>query len=435
MDFSYLTETKNEFNSFLANILIPNIYNDLQLMLDKSKEMFERLEKEKKNYNKYTVIDIFIMILNSKSELNNYEIEREYVRIKTLSGCSDWFDNLIKASFKSYVLFLTWNSETKTSKYSDNTFYNDISIKDFIHRTFVESCNYFKNNPEILLKKTLKKEIYGIINVCIENAMRNTLPYNEILQEYLLIDFNQVGVKADKEIQKIKSLVNDIITNKKYGSYPKYNNEEETNNNVSNFIYKHNSNLINKKTIDDNFNSDSNYNNDEINDDEEKHNEQINDEEKRQNEQININNNNIINGIIGDDKTSDMPNNKTSDIPSNKISDMQNNSNQDSKQDRKQDSNMNTSMLTRSEKNERDINNLLGKQNNSLNNNGMVGGTEIIDEPAKVKIRPTDRINELIGNPIKEVIKPVVKSKIKVIKTKNSNSNVEMDNFFNGIIR
>ena len=415
MDFSYLTETKNEFNSFLANILIPNIYNDLQLMLDKSKEMFDRLEKEKKNYNKYTVIDIFVMILNSKSELNNYEIEQEYIRIKTLSGCSDWFDSLIKASFKSYVLFLTWNSETKTSKYSDNTFYNDISIKDFIHRTFIETCNYFKNNPEILLKKTLKKEIYGIINVCIENAMRNTLPYNEILQEYLLIDFNQVGVKADKEIQKIKSMVNDIITNKKYGNYPKYN-DEETNNNVSNFIYKHNSNLINRKTFDDNEVDENNsehvnndINEDVINED------VINSDEQRRNEEINNNNNNIINGINGDNQTSDVQTNNI--LVNDKTSEVN------------QDSNMHTSMLTRSEKNERDINNLLGK------NNITGGGTEIIDEPAKVKIRPEDRINELIGNPIKEVIKPVVKSKIKVIKTKGSNGNTHMDDFFNGIIR
>ena len=51
-------------------------------------------------------ITIFKMCLNDISGINNYEIENEYKRIKEKSNCADWFDNLIKASFKSYVLFL-----------------------------------------------------------------------------------------------------------------------------------------------------------------------------------------------------------------------------------------------------------------------------------------------------------------------------------------
>lgn len=209
MDFCYLTETKNEFNNFMANILIPNIYNDIYSMLEKSIELLEKLKKEKKDQGK-TVTDIFIMMLKSKAELNNFEIESEYNRIKATSGCSDWFDNLIKASFKSYVLFLTWNNETKSSKFADNKFIDEIQTKDFVHRAFIESCNYFISNPEIVMKKTLKREIYGIINVCIENAIRFMLPYNEMLQEYLQIDFNR-QTDANRELDELKMKVNNLL--------------------------------------------------------------------------------------------------------------------------------------------------------------------------------------------------------------------------------
>jgi hypothetical protein len=220
MDFCYLTETKNEFNNFMANILIPNIYHDIYMMLEKSMELLEKLKREKKDQGK-AVTDIFVMMLKSKAELNAYEIESEYNRIKASSGCSDWFDNLIRASFKSYTLFLTWNNETKSSKFADNKFIAEISIKDFVHRTFIESCNYFITNPEIIMKKTLKREIYGIINVCIENAIRFMLPYNEMLQEYLLIDFNGQNGYA-KELAKIKQMVEETMNGKGLYGYKGY---------------------------------------------------------------------------------------------------------------------------------------------------------------------------------------------------------------------
>ena len=83
------------------------------------------------------------MCLNDVSGINNYEIENEYKRIKDKSGCAEWFDNLIKASFKSYVLFLTWDPKTSNSKYSENDLYDKISLKDFIHKCYIETCEYF----------------------------------------------------------------------------------------------------------------------------------------------------------------------------------------------------------------------------------------------------------------------------------------------------
>ena len=226
MDFRYLTETKNEFNNFLCSILVPHLYNGISGMLEYSIHTYNMLEeKQKKNKNIQNpgIINIFKMCLNDVSGINNYEIENEYKRIKDKSGCVVWFDNLIKASFKSYVLFLTWDPKTSNSKYSENDLYDKISLKDFIHKCYIETCEYFKENPEIFLKKGSKKEIYDIIKNCIETGIRKTLPYNEIIQEYLKINFissTEDKEKNKKELDNIKSLLFRIMSQNKYGVRP-----------------------------------------------------------------------------------------------------------------------------------------------------------------------------------------------------------------------
>ena len=226
MDFRYLTETKNEFDNFLNDILVPHLYNGISGMLEYSIQTYNILEeKQKKNKNIQNpgIINIFKMCLEDISSINNNEIENEYKRIKEKSGCGEWFDNLIKASFKSYVLFLTWDPQTSNSKYSDNDFYDKISLKDFIHKCYIETCEYFKENPEIFLKKNAKKEINDIIKNRIEYAIKKTLPYNDIIQEFLNINFTteiENNKNNKKEIDNIKKLVFRIMSNKKYGSVP-----------------------------------------------------------------------------------------------------------------------------------------------------------------------------------------------------------------------
>jgi len=225
MDFRYLTESKNEFNNFLCNIMIPHLYNGVAGMLDYSIQTYNLLEekrKKNKNINNPGIINIFKMCLGDIATINNFEIEAEYKRIKEKSGCVEWFDNLVKASFKSYVLFLTWEPSISNSKYAENNMYDQISIKDFIHKCYIETCNYFIENPEIFLKKGLRKEIHDIIKNCIETAMKKSIPYNEIIQEYLKINFTADNSKDNnkKEIDNIKNMVQHMIMQNKYGSKP-----------------------------------------------------------------------------------------------------------------------------------------------------------------------------------------------------------------------
>lgn len=227
MDYRYLVEAKNEFNNFLCGILTPHLYNGIKGMLKYSENVFNQIELKNKKGAKIAnpgLIVIFKKTLDGISNLNNHEIEEEYLRIKNTSGCVDWFDNMVRAAFKSYVLFLTWDPKTSNSKYSDNSVYDSIVIKDFIHKCYIISCNYFRDNPELFINKNSKKEIFDILKMCIEMSIKKSLPYNQIIDEYLNVEFDKIDNVNSKEIENIKSMVFNIMNQKKYGIRPEINN-------------------------------------------------------------------------------------------------------------------------------------------------------------------------------------------------------------------
>jgi hypothetical protein len=228
MDFRYLTESKNEFFNFLCEILIPNIYHGLCEMLEYSINMYNMLEERRKrdrSINNPGIVNIFKMCLRDISTLNNLEIENEYKKIKQNSKCSEWFDELIRCTFKSHVLFLTYDPSIENSTYKDNEIYNSLSIKDFIHRCYVESSEYFLDNCDVFVKKSDRKDkIYEIIKNCINNSIRKTLPYNDILKEYMRINFTIEKKKEESaKLSDIKQMVNEMINRNKYGDKPLVN--------------------------------------------------------------------------------------------------------------------------------------------------------------------------------------------------------------------
>jgi hypothetical protein len=228
MDFRYLTESKNDFFNFLCEILTPNIYHGLCEMLEYSINMYNMLEerrKRDKTINNPGVVNIFKMCLRDISTLNNLEIENEYKKIKQNSKCSEWFDELIRCTFKSHVLFLTYDPTIENSTYKDNEIYNSLSIKDFIHRCYVESSEYFLDNCDVFIKKSDRREkIYEIIKNCINNSIRKILPYNDILKEYMRINFTIEKKKEEStKLSDIKQMVYEMINKNKYGNKPSVN--------------------------------------------------------------------------------------------------------------------------------------------------------------------------------------------------------------------
>ena len=244
MDYTYLIETKNEFLNTVINILTPQIYNGLITMYEHSMRVFNHLKQKiennpknissqivnyfklnKNDFSKMTVeeveneyqkikIEIFKKYVNDIASKNNMEIEEEYLRIKNESRFADIFDNLMKACFKSYLLFFTFDPKTKNSKFNSEKYYDNINIRDFIHKCYVETCTFFQNNPELFIKRNRKSEINEHIKTCIIMSIRKSLPYNDMINEYLRIDFEMKENKKE-DLHKMEEMVNNIMEKNK----------------------------------------------------------------------------------------------------------------------------------------------------------------------------------------------------------------------------
>ncbi len=397
MDFRYLVETKNEFNNFLCGILVPHIFHGIKGMIKYSENVYEQIEQKNKRGAKISnpgVVQIFKKTLEGIKELNNNEIEEEYQRIKIKSGCIDFFDNLVRAVFKSFVLFLTWDPKVEESKYIDNEIYEQLSIKDYIHKCYIISCDYFRENPEIFLNsKNNKKDIFEIIKNCIELAIKKSLPYNQIIEEYLQIEFTKKDTSFNQELADVKNLVHNFINNNKYGTRPPIQNiikdsESFVNvNNIDNISRKEEvENFINKEIIKEQREGESLI-------------------ETSISEQENIEESDSI----GDSQTNqtiqtaDSESNNNVSITSNDV-DSANSANSANSADSD-----NSSVLTRSSMKSRELdeiidpngtndpNDSISKTNESFNSLSKVSktSTQIIDSPPALRAKANDRLQEL----------------------------------------
>lgn len=410
MDYRYLVETKNEFNNFLCGLLIPHIFHGIKGMFKYSENVYDQIEQKNKkgyNINNPGIINIFKKTLEGITGLNNHEIEEEYIRIKNSSGYSDWFDNLVKASFKSYVLFLTWDSKTSSSKYGENIIYDNISIKDFIHKCYITSCDYFKENPELFINnKTNKKDILDIIKSCIELAIKKTLPYNQIIKDYLEIEFNKKNDKNSIEIENIKTMVNNIINNKKYGVRP----------NIKNIIkedseeYMNIEDSVNKKIELENFIINEKKNN--FNNDDEFFNKYPNKEVLiKSNEKISENNDNITSESTDNNFNSS----RETSIP-----------------------------LNRTNFKNKELNGIIENPNNSDTSSDMISSSKsnslqknnILTSPIKIKNRPNDRLIKELQFGGEEFINK--KKNIQIVSNKKnefSDKFEELESFYDSMLK
>ena len=441
MDFRYLVETKNEFNNFLCGILVPHIFHGIKGMFKYSENVFEQIEQKNKRgarINNPGIIQIFKKTLDGIKELNNHEIEEEYQRIKVKSGCVDFFDNLIRATFKSFVLFLTWDPKSEESKYTDNEIYEDLSIKDFIHKCYIISCDYFKENPELFLNsKSNKKDIFEIIKNCIELALKKSLPFNQIIEEYLQIEFTKKDSKYSKELADVKNLVNDMINNNKYGNRPQVNNiiKEDTEEfvNINNKISKKEEieNFINQEIINENRENmsliETSDNNDQQSDN--------NDQESDNNDQESNNN---------DQQSAQSAQSAKSDDFVESIEPAQSNENNVNSvltSDNNSVNNDMSSVVTRSSLKSKELDEILDNNNDLSETSVSIASraskssksqsVQIIDSPPKIRAKSTDRIKELQNLNQKKDINIEMKKK-KELSTKISG---EIDSYFGSMIK
>ena len=224
MDYFYLrniTEIKEEYTTFLINIMTPFIYEGIRSVYSFAMNAHkEFLEKGKYDADTKSpgILKLFQLSLKEIQTLNNHSIEIETNRIKTGCKCAEWFDDLVRAVIKSHIVLLTFSNTRRHPEILKEQFHNKVEIKDFIHKCYIESAKLIYNNPELfwhefppLEIKRNQREACNLIKQAIQEAIRKMLPYKIILREYLQNDYedDEFGSKvSDSRYMNIQAMVN-----------------------------------------------------------------------------------------------------------------------------------------------------------------------------------------------------------------------------------
>src|SRR5579862_2328684 len=143
-----IVEIKNEYTSFLTNIITPLLYEGIHGLYRKSREVEKQFIEAAENHSNIKVLGvlkIFQNFLKGIDDINNIQIEEEVNRIKEKSRCSEWFDDLIKAVIKSNIVLLTYNASGKKCKLVAEKIHDSIDTKIFIHKCYIECARLFFN--------------------------------------------------------------------------------------------------------------------------------------------------------------------------------------------------------------------------------------------------------------------------------------------------
>lgn len=211
-----IVDIKMEYTTFLVNILTPVVYEGIKILYDKSidveKDFIEKC-KTNPDVKPPGVLRIFQSFLKGVKNLNNNSIEAETDRIRTETKCP-WFDELVRAVVKSYIILLTFNASGKKCKLVNDKFHEKIDIKTFVHKCYIECARMFFNYPELFWHgfptieiKRNQRESCEIIKVAIIDAIRKMLPVKMILDEYLKNDY--IGDLNVEENSKLMSVLID----------------------------------------------------------------------------------------------------------------------------------------------------------------------------------------------------------------------------------
>ena len=207
-----ITDIKNEYTEFLKYIMSPLIYEGIKSMyqksIEKEKECIELLKTDPRAKNP-GVLKIFQHFLKNIPTLNANLIEIEMIRIRDSSKHADIFEKLIRAVMKSHIILLTYNASGKQCKLVNEKLHEKIDIKTFIHKIYIECARQFFDSPELFwhgfqsldLKKNQRESI-KIIENAINISIKEMLPMNDIIAEYLRNDY----VPEETEQQKIQRL-------------------------------------------------------------------------------------------------------------------------------------------------------------------------------------------------------------------------------------
>jgi hypothetical protein len=227
---SSLHESKNEWGARLLTILTP-------LIIEGFKSIFEEsynLCKDNGETEKYLMT--FQNFITRIPKWNSTIIETEKKRIIERSGCS-YLEELVTCIHIIQLKLLTTMRVGKKQKKID---INIPKLDDFIHKCYINVARKMYKNvylfelncPPLQIQKH-NRELEIIIQECILNAVRDSIPVESILRAYMDETIEEDVIEEIKEqiIEDTSATTNE--TQKIFeGKEEIINNSNNTNNNV-----------------------------------------------------------------------------------------------------------------------------------------------------------------------------------------------------------
>ena len=179
---SALHESKNEWGSRLVTILTPLIIDGYKSILDES----IKLCKENREMDKYLMT--FQNLISRIPKWNAQIIETERKRICDKSGCN-YLEDLVTCVHIIQLKILTAMRVGQKQKKID---INIPKLDDFIHKTYInvarklyKNVYLFETNiPPLTIQKHYR-ELEIIVQECILNTLRESIPVESILKAYM----------------------------------------------------------------------------------------------------------------------------------------------------------------------------------------------------------------------------------------------------------
>lgn len=179
---SSLHESKNEWGSRLLTILTPHITDGLRSIFEEA----TRLCRENNEMDKYLMT--FQNFITRIPKWNSNIIELERRRIVEKSGCG-YLEDLVTCVHIIQLKLLSAIRVGQKQKKIDITI---PKLDDFIHKIYInvarkiyKNVYLFEINVPPLQTQKLHRELETIVQECILNTVRDSIPVEAILQAYM----------------------------------------------------------------------------------------------------------------------------------------------------------------------------------------------------------------------------------------------------------
>ena len=224
---SALHESKNEWGSRLITLLTPLIIDGYKSILDES----IKLCKDNNEMDKYLMT--FQNLISRIPKWNQQIVENERKRICEKSGCN-YLEDLVTCVHIIQLKILTAMRVGQKQKKID---INIPKLDDFIHKVYInvarkvyKNVYLFELNIQPLQVQKNYRELEVIVQECILNTLRESIPVEAILKAYMDESVEEDVIEEVKEEithEPIKAPIEASVVNADAGNASNLSNMEQ----------------------------------------------------------------------------------------------------------------------------------------------------------------------------------------------------------------